>query len=125
MRGCLLPPILVLLLAANGYAIWQIHLMRGEIAGLRAELRTQTAEAQMSMTDYARDAAEAVGRGEIARAQEDLRRIGEMAQETKRMAEERKRQLADRVEAARQALSRGREDARRKVEEVARFLSHD
>jgi len=125
MRGCLLPPILVLLLAANGYAIWQIHLMRGEIAGLRAELRTQTAETQMSMTDYARDAAEAVGRGEIARAQEDLRRIGEMAQETKRMAEERKRQLADRVEAARQALSRGREDARRKVEEVARFLSHD
>lgn len=125
MRGCLLPPILVLLLAANGYAIWQIHLMRGEIAGLRAELRTQTAETQMSMTDYARDAAEAVGRGEIARAQEDLRRIGEMAQETKRMAEERKRQLTDRVEAARQALSRGREDARRKVEEVARFLSHD
>lgn len=125
MRGCLLPPILVLLLAANGYTIWQIHLMRGEIAGLRAELRTQTAETQMSMTDYARDAAEAVGRGEIARAQEDLRRIGEMAQETKRMADERKRQLADRVEAARQALSRGREDARRKVEEVARFLSHD
>jgi hypothetical protein len=121
----LLPPILVLLLAANGYTIWQIHLMRGEIAGLRAELRTQTAETQMSMTDYARDAAEAVGRGEIARAQEDLRRIGEMAQETKRMADERKRQLADRVEAARQALSRGREDARRKVEEVARFLSHD
>jgi hypothetical protein len=121
----LLPPILVLLLAANGYTIWQIHLMRGEIAGLRAELRTQTAGTQMSMTDYARDAAEAVGRGEIARAQEDLRRIGEMAQETKRMADERKRQLADRVEAARQALSRGREDARRKVEEVARFLSHD
>ena len=125
MRGCILSPILALLLVANGYAGWQIHLMRGEIAGLRDELARQRGQAQMSMADYARDAAEAFGRGEISRAQADLKRTSEMAQQTGRMTEERKRQLADRVEAARQALSRGREDARRKVEEVARFLSHD
>ncbi|MFB3881833.1 MAG: hypothetical protein ACE149_11250 [Armatimonadota bacterium] len=125
MRGCLLPPVLVLLLGANCYAIWQIHLLRGEVAGLRADLRSQAVASEMSMADYARDAAEAVGRGEIARAREDLRRIEEMAQQTRRMAQEQKRQLADRLESAREALSKGREEAKRKADELARFLSHD
>jgi hypothetical protein len=125
MRGCILSPILVLLLAANGYAIWQIQLMRGEIDGLRDELVRQRGEARISMVDYARDAAEAIGRGEIARAQTDLKRLGEMAQETKQMADGRRRQLAAQIDAARQAVSKGGEDARRKVEELARLLSHE
>jgi multidrug resistance efflux pump len=123
MRGCILPPILILLLAANGYAIWQIHLMRGEIAGLRGELARQRGEVQMSMMDYARDAAEAIGRGEIARAQADLERIGEMAQETRQMADERRRQLVAQIQAAQEAVSRGGEAAREKIERLVQFLT--
>ena len=125
MRGCILSPILALLLVANGYAGWQIHLMRGEIAGLRDELARQRGQAQMSMADYARDAAEAFGRGEISRAQADLKRISEMAQQTGRMTEERKRQLQAQLEAARQAMARGGEEARRRIDEVARLLSRE
>ncbi len=125
MRGCILSPILLLLLAANGYAIWQVHLMRGEIAGLREELARQRGEVRMTMADYARDAAEAIGRGEIARAQADLKRLGEMAQQTRQMAEERKRQLVAQVQAAQQAVAQGSESARRKVDEIARFLSRE
>jgi signal transduction histidine kinase len=125
MKGCLLSPILVLLLAANGYAIWQIQLMRGEIAGLREELASQRGEARLSMLDYARDAAEAIGRGEIARARADLERLSEMAQETKQMADQQRRQLAAQIEAARQAVSRGGEDARRKADDLVRLLSHE
>lgn len=123
MKGCILSPILVLLVAANGYAIWQIHLMRGEIAGLRKELAGEGVEARLTMLDYARDAAEAVGRGEIARARADLERISRMASETREIAEERRRQLATRVQAAEEAISRGGEAARERVDALVRFLS--
>jgi len=123
LKGCILSPILVLLVAANGYAIWQIHLMRGEIAGLRKELAGEGVEARLTMLDYARDAAEAVGRGEIARARADLERISRMASETREIAEERRRQLATRVQAAEEAISRGGEAARERVDALVRFLS--
>jgi len=123
MRGCILSLILILLLAANGYVIWQVHVMRGEIAGLREELARQRGEVHMSMLDYARDAAEAIGRGEIARARADLERVSEMARETREMAEERRRQLAEQVRAAEQAVSRGGEAARERIDALVRFLS--
>jgi len=123
MRGCILSLILILLLAANGYVIWQVHVMRGEIAGLREELARQRGEVHMSMLDYARDAAEAIGRGEIARARADLERVSQMAGETREMAEERRRQLAEQVRAAEQAVSRGGEAARERIDALVRFLS--
>jgi multidrug resistance efflux pump len=123
MRGCILSLILILLLAANGYVIWQVHVMRGEIAGLREELARQRGEVHMSMLDYARDAAEAIGRGEIARARADLERVSQMARETREMAEERRRQLAEQVRAAEQAVSRGGEAARERIDALVRFLS--
>jgi hypothetical protein len=123
MRGCVLSLILALLLAANGYAIWQIHLMRGEIAGLREEVARPRGEVRMTMLDYARDAAEAIGRGEIARARADLERVSEMAREARGIAEERRRQLAEQVRAAEEAVSRGGEAARNKIDALVRFLS--
>lgn len=123
MRGCILSPILLLLLAANGYAIWQIHLMRGEIAGLREELARQRGEVRMTMLDYARDAAEAIGRGEIARARADLERVSRMATETRDLAEERRREAIAKVRAAQEAVSRGGETARERVEALVHFLS--
>jgi multidrug resistance efflux pump len=123
MRGCILSPILILLLAANGYAIWQIHLLRGEVASLREELARERGEVRMTMLDYARDAAEAIGRGEIARARADLERVSQMARETREIAEERRRQLVAQVRAAEEAVSRGGEAARERIDAVVRFLS--
>jgi hypothetical protein len=123
MRGCVLSLLLVVLLAGNGYAIWQIHLMRGEIAGLREELRKPRGEVRMTMLDYARDAAEAIGRGEIARARADLERVSRMAGEAREMAEGRRRELIAHVRAAKEALARGGEAARERIDAVVRFLS--
>ena len=133
MRGCMLVPVLVLLLGANAYTIWQVHLMRGEIAGLRIELAEARAAAghqgnesrQMSMLDYARDAADAIGRGEIARAKSDLDRISRMAAETKQMAEERRQEITARIREAEEAVSRGGAAAREKVGGLVRFLSRE
>ncbi len=123
IRGCALSVLLLLLLAANGYTVWQIQMMRGEIASLRAEVARQRGDGKGTMLDYARDAAEAVGLGQIVRAEADLKRIGEMAQETKQLTEEQKREFLDRVEAAREAVAQGSKDAQRKIDEIARLLS--
>ncbi len=125
VRGCLLSVLLPLLLAANGYAIWQIQMLRGEVVGLRKDLAEQRGETRLSMADYARDAAEAFGRGEIARAQADLERLSEMAQEAKQLADERRRQLLDQVQAARDAVAKGEADSRRRLDQIARLLSQE
>jgi hypothetical protein len=59
MRSCLLSVILLALLAASGYAIWQIQLLRADVAGLRAQLREDRQPTRRSMVEHARNALEA------------------------------------------------------------------
>ena len=125
MRGCVLSALVMLLVAADGYCIWQVHLLRGEVASLRQELARQQGEAPVSMADYLRDAGDALGRGEIVRAQADLGHLSEMAHETKQMADEQRRRLLAEIESARQSVAKGEADARRKLDQIARLLSQE
>jgi len=124
MRSCLLGLILLALVAANGYTIWQVRSMRAALEELRAGNDAgEQGEGLSSLAEYARDAAEAVGRGETERAAEDLRRLQEMLAVTKEAAGERRGQITSQVRAAQEALSQGREDARAQIERLVSLLS--
>ncbi len=124
MRSCLLCLILATLVAANGYAIWQIHLIRANLEALGREVRRSEEERhRVSMLDYARDAAEAIGRGELERAEADLERLGELLEETRQIAESHRQRLIGQLEAAKEAMARGGERAREEVDDLIRMLS--
>jgi len=124
MRSCLLSLILLALVAANGYTIWQIRSMRAALEELRAGSDAgEQGDGLSSLAEYARDAAEAVGRGETERAAEDLRQLQEMLAVTKEAAGERREQIMSQVRAAQEALSQRREDARAQIERLVSLLS--
>ncbi len=124
MRSCLLWLILAALVSANGYAIWQIHLIRVNLADLAKEVRRSEGEHdRVSMLDYARDAAEAIGRGELERAEADLERLAELLKESKEIAESYRQRLISQLEAAKQAMARGGERAKEEVDHLIRMLS--
>ena len=124
MRSCLLSVILLALVAANGYTIWQIRSMRATIEELRAESEaSERGDSVSSLAGYARDAAEAIGRGEVDRAAADLRSLEEALTDTKEAGDEQREQLLEQVRAAQEALSRHRDQAKKEVERLVGMLS--
>jgi hypothetical protein len=124
MRSCLLSVILLALVAANGYTIWQVRSMRATIEELRAESEaSERGDRVSSLADYARDAAEAMGRGEVDRAAADLRSLEDALTDTKEAADQQREKLLEQVRAAREAVSRGRDQAKDEIERLVRMLS--
>jgi cobalamin biosynthesis protein CobD/CbiB len=123
VRGCLILLLLLILVAANGYTVFQMHAMRAALDEIREEMGLAGDSERRSMLECARDAAEAIGEGQLDRAAEELRRLDEMLRETRQMAESQRKRAAEQLEAARRAVAEGSQKAREEVEKLVRMLS--
>ncbi len=122
MRGCALSVMLLVLLAANGYSVWQIHLLRSEVARLDRALAAAEPEREADMRALAEAALEALRRGELTRAAQELERLGELIEEAGALARLRQRGLSAQLAAAQEAVSRGGEEAMSRVSELLQAL---
>lgn len=123
MRSCGLLLILLMLVVANGYALWEIRQIRAILTEVRADARQSPRIDRDSMADVARDAAEAIGRGELDRAQADLERLGELLAQTGQLADQRRQQLIRQLARARESIARGSSKAKEEIENLVRMLS--
>jgi cobalamin biosynthesis protein CobD/CbiB len=114
--------LLVVLAAANGYAIWQIHVMRGTLDEMREEMGLTAAAERRSMLEHAREAAQALGEGQLDRASEELKRLEEMLRETQLMAEHQRTRALEQLDEARRALAEGGERAREEIDRLLGLL---
>jgi hypothetical protein len=125
MRGCLLFLLFAALIAANGYAIWQIRLIRADLAELTRETGPARDPNLTSMLECARDAAEAIGRGEMERAEAALERLRSMLEDAGHMTESQRQRLVDQLESAKRAISRSAERAQEEVEDLIQMLARN
>ncbi len=123
MRSCGLLLILLMLVVANGYALWEIHQIRAILTEMRADVRQSPRIDRDSMADVARDAAEAIGRGELDRAQADLERLGELLEQTGQLADQQRQRLIRQLGRARESIARGSSKAKEEIENLVRMLS--
>lgn len=123
MRSCGLSLILLVLVVANGYALWEIHQIRAILTEVRADVRQSRRLDRDSMADVARDAAEAIGRGELDRAQADLERLRELLEQTGQMADQQRQRLIRQLERAREAIAQGSSKAGEEIENLVHMLS--
>jgi hypothetical protein len=124
MRGCLLSLILIALVVANGYCIWQIQEMRALVGEIHADMVREQETDRTSMIDHGRDAVAALRSGEQERAQRELKRLAELVDQTRTMAKEQRRRLRERLAEAKEAIDRGSARATELVEGIVRDLSH-
>ena len=123
MRSCLILLLLLVLAAANGYAIWQIHAMRGAVEEIRQEMGLTAEAERRSMLEHARDGAQALGEGQLDRASDELERLDEMLRDTRQMAERQRRRALEQLQQARRALAEGGEKAREEMDRLLELLS--
>ena len=123
MRSCGLLLILLMLAVANGYALWEIRQIRAILTEVRADVRQSPRIERDSMADVARDAAEAIGRGELDRAQADLERLGELLEQTGQLADQQRQRLIRQLGRARESIARGSSKANEEIENLVRMLS--
>ena len=123
MRSCGLSLILLVLVVANGYALWEIHQIRAILTEVRADVRQSRRLDRYSMADVARDAAEAIGRGELDRAQADLERLGELLEQTGQMADQQRQRLIRQLEKTRESIAQGSSKANEEIGNLVRMLS--
>ena len=123
MRGCLLSSILVVLIAANGYCIWQIHSLRALVTEIHADMLQERERERDSMVEHARNALEAIGRGEAERAQDELKRLAELVEDTRAMAQQQRERLQRRLGDAKDAIDRGSARAAELVDGLVQDLS--
>jgi multidrug resistance efflux pump len=122
MRGCVTSIILLVLLAASGYCLWQIHLLRADVTAIRDHVLQEQAAESQSLADHARAALDAVKRGESERAQAELDRLAELVEESKSIVGEKRDEVRRRLGDAREAVAKGSADARDRVNELLRVL---
>jgi len=123
MRSCGLSLILLVLVVANGYALWELHQIRAILTEVRADVRRSRRLDRDSMADVARDAAEAIGRGELDRAQADLERLRELLEQTGQMADQQRQRLIRQLERARESIAQGSSKAGEEIENLVHMLS--
>jgi multidrug resistance efflux pump len=123
MRSCGLSLILLVLVVANGYALWEIHQIRAILTEVRADVHQSRRLDRDSMADVARDAAEAIGRGELDRAQADLERFGELLEQTGQMADQQRQRLIRQLEKTRESIAQGSSRANEEIGNLVRMLS--
>jgi len=123
MRSCLLSFLLVILVAASGYAIWQIHLLRADVAELKARaLRADEPDADTPAA-HARSALRAFERGQIRKAQEELEHIGEFIEDARTTAGEQGERLARRLAEAKEAVAARSAEASERIRELLREIT--
>jgi len=123
MRSCFLSFLLVILVAANGYAIWQIHLLRADVAELKTRaLRADEPEAD-TLAAHARSALRALERGQIRKAQEELEDIGELIEDARTTAGEHGERIARRLAEAKEAVAAQSAEASERIRELLREIT--
>ena len=124
VRGCLTQLLLASLLAANGYAIWQVHCLRTEVAALRQGPSVERTTGSQSLADTARSALEAVKRGEVTEARDELDRLAGQLASMRELTSQRRSVLQAQIRAAQQAVASRSGEAASRVEDIVRELSH-
>jgi chromosome segregation ATPase len=123
MRNCVASLLLLLLLAVNGYALWQITRLRAEVAELRATVAALETRPPQSDADLAEAALEAAQHGQWERARAALQVLAERIEETEALAERPRREVQQRLAEARRALDRKRQEAAAAIQALRDELS--
>lgn len=123
MRSCLLSFLLLILVAANGYAIWQIHLLRADVAELKARSLPADELTAEALAAHARSALRAFQRGQIEKAQKELDRLGDRLEEARATAGEQGEVLARRLAEAQEAVAARSAEASERIGELLREIS--
>lgn len=123
MRSCFLSFLLIILVAANGYAIWQIHLLRADVTELKTRsLRADEPDAD-SLAAHARSALRAFERGQMEEAQEELDRLGDLIEGARTTAGEQGERLARRLAEAKEAVAARSAEASERIRDLLREIT--
>ena len=123
MRSCFLSFLLIILVAANGYAIWQIHLLRADVAELKTRsLRADEPDAD-SLAAHARSALRAFERGQMEKAQEELDRLGDRIEGARITAGEQGEILSRRLAEAKEAVAARSAEASERIRDLLREIT--
>jgi len=123
MRSCFLSFLLIILVAANGYAIWQIHLLRADVTELKTRsLRADEPDAD-SLAAHARSALRAFERGQMEEAQEELDRLGDLIEGARTTAGEQGERLARRLAEAKEAVAVRSAEASERIRDLLREIT--
>ena len=123
MRGCFTLLLLMVLLGASAYSIWQVRLLREDVDQLQASVLAERRTEKDSMVKHARAAVEALERDDLESAQQELDRLADLMQQTQIMDGPQREHLHETIEAAREAVARGGTKAIELLEELQRALS--
>jgi hypothetical protein len=129
MRGCVTLFLLLALAVVCGYSIWQIRLLRQDVGELQERVLAGERADRESMLEHARRALEAVGRGELEAAEDELDRLGELIEEGRTVAADERDRLTRRLASARRAVAEGSASAadfvRDLVDDLSRLVRRD
>jgi hypothetical protein len=129
MRGCVTLFLLLALAAVCGYSIWQIRLLRQDVRELQARVLAGERADRESMLEHARRALEALGRGELEVAEDELDRLGELIDQGRTVAADERDRLTRRLASARRAVAEGSASAadfvRDLVDDLSRLVRRD
>jgi chromosome segregation ATPase len=123
MRNCVASLLVLLLLAANGYAFWQIACLRAEVTDLRAEVADLETRSPQSDADLAEAALRAAQQGQWERARAALQVLADRVGDTQALAAGPRRAVPRRLAEARAALDRKRQEAAAAIQALCDELS--
>lgn len=123
MRSCLALFVWLVLAAACAYSVWQVRLLRQDVDQLQTRLVASESPTRESVLEHARAALEALGRGELEVAQDELDRAGQLIEQTRTLAAAERDRLTRRLAAARKAVAEGSATATDFVRELVQDLS--
>ena len=118
MRGCLTILLLLVLVAATGYCIWQVHLLREEVSQLRAGQPELQQEMTGVMVARAQSIVDALERRDFDGAQRELDGLADLIKQAQELAEDQRSNLLRQVSEAREAIAERGERASAMVEEL-------
>lgn len=127
MRGCVLGGLVLLLLAVNGYALFEIYSLRAEVAQLRQQVAglKSVPAAPESLSDLAKAALAAAQRGDVATARRLLDRLADRVEEWPEAAMAEKAKVQRASAQARAALEKPRATAADALERLVRVVAPD
>ena len=125
MRGCAVSLLLALLVATNGYCLWQIGRLRAEVATLHREIGARSVSHSDFGSAYrtAREALEAVRRGDWARAREALDTLSTRVRGAEPVTAGERTKLQQDIARAREVLGKPGREAAKRLQRVLRDLS--
>ncbi len=123
MKGCGVTLLLLLLVAANGYCVWQIGLLRAEVRGLRGQVVTLQARRPETALSAAEAALAAARRGDWGHAKVALDALSARVAETESLATQKKVELQERISRVRETLAKPGGEAVRRLQTILRDLS--